>query len=158
MRLLLFMVLVVAGCTPKAVQSERTSEMDVRRDAITFVTLRITAATDRTESSTIEMVDKRTSPGTFKQATSQPYTPDYLTIEYYENGVQVSSQTMEHPLYREVEYTDSTGQLQMKRVSLATSEFFFRVQQHAMSGVVKVFETLDNKPRHELFSTDLIQP
>ena len=152
MKILIALVLLLTACTPLPHGSDRTSN-GAPIERIIFLTLRMTRNSDKTTS--VTLLKRSTAPGTFKQSTEQPHWPNYLTIETYDADRLVSTQWIEHPLYKEVEYQDSTESLLNRSVVLTESDFFFRVQDPGTDGTVKLYETLSGSSKRELATLSL---
>lgn len=149
MKLVLFALLVTIGCTP--MDKGQTSSDATSR--IAFVTMKATR-TDRGMS--LAFVDKRITPGTFKQSFVQPsQSENALVVEVYEQQAMTSSLRLDDPLDKEAPYIDSTGSQSMRHVELPESEFFFRVQLHGPHATLRFFETRGSEPRRELLTIDL---
>src|SRR5690242_12947877 len=131
MKRLLFLVLVLAGCTATkttttSATTETTTAVEMVKpaDRILFLTMKIVKDTV-TGTTTITLLDKKISDGTFKdRASNDPLPPPYLTVEVYEQQELVSTASIEHPLYKDVEFTTDNHKLIHRAISLTESEFF----------------------------------
>jgi hypothetical protein len=151
MRIALLALLLTIGCT--SMEKGRNGSGDTT-PRIAFVTMKAT----RTEAGTsLSLVDKRVTPGTFKQSFLQPsHSENFILVEVYEEGEMTSSLRLDHPLEKEVEYVDSTGSPAMRHVELPESDFFFRVQLHGAHGLLRFYESIGSDPRRELTTIDLL--
>ncbi len=107
--------------------------------------------------SVIELIKQIQSPGTIKnQNENVSYSGNYLSIYTYKNKKLTDSMTIEHPLYKHLEYVGANNAFAVKDTVVTKEEFFIRLQIQGRSNEIKIFETLKNKPkREELISLKL---
>lgn len=77
------------------------------------------------------------------------HTMNYLTIAGYNDGKQIDSIIIEHPLYKHLEYLDGKNMLAAKDTVLQHAEFFVRLQAKGQLNTVRINEHIAGKPIKE---------
>lgn len=141
----LFFVFMHACSTSKLNQSEATQP----KDEIVFVVFRISHNTVK-QKSNIEVLDLVKTDGTFKEDYDSDWDyGDFLTFEVIEKDKIVRHFTMEHPLYKRVEY-DEDGEMKSKNLKLTQEDFFIRIQAKMPEIKLKIYETINSVGKKEL--------
>ncbi|NBP67114.1 MAG: hypothetical protein EBU52_00050 [Cytophagia bacterium] len=104
-------------------------------------------ATARYDSSTlIEQLALRKIEGSFKKSSMQSSYSTRLEIRLLDkNKKELSSYSIDHPLFKNVEYQDNKGQLLVKLVQIEKEEFFIRVTLPNNTVLLCIDEIKDNK-------------
>lgn len=132
-----FLSLILASCT-WARQANHSALSENEGNSILFLVFKIQK--DARQSS-IELLSKSQSTGKVKQpAPRQPITNHFLTIGVYRKNRLVHTLTIEHPLYKHVEYVHENGVLASKNVELNEAEFFIRLPVNA--DAIQISETI----------------
>ncbi|WP_221390703.1 hypothetical protein [Dyadobacter sp. NIV53] len=113
---------------------------------LVFLNFKISKISD-SENSVIELISKKKVNGKINIINEiQPaqYT-NYLTIDLLDdNDNLVSTTIIEHPLYRQVEFTaDDNKKLLSKSISLKEESFFVRVQSKSSFSKIAISESLN---------------
>lgn len=117
---------------------------------ILFVVMRITRDS-LSGKKVITVLSKTQTSGTIKKEYSDHADAEnYLTVDLFDGEQIVTTITMEHPLYKQVEYADSTNVLISKKIVLDKADFFIRLPIHGNASLIRISETLKNKARQEL--------
>ena len=147
------LLLTMSGFSCSTSKANYAAEVSVK-DEIVFVVFKISRDTIRQKTS-IQVLEKIKSDGTFKGDVVSNWTSgNFLTFEVYEKGKQIRNFTMEHPLYKGVEYAEDDIMIS-KQLSLTEEDFFIRIQTTTPDTKLKVYETLDGKGKNELISIKL---
>jgi hypothetical protein len=154
MKNILFLILL-SSCT--LIRETRTNSAIVplnpvkaggNEKPIVFAVLKIKkdSATAKTNVGLVSIIE---TAGTVKAKKHNLYE-NYLTIFLYNNSKLVDSLTIEHPLFKHVEYLDDMNSFRAKEIELDSAEFFIRMQLERNSSEIRIFETLKNKSKEEL--------
>ena len=98
------------------------------------------------KNSVVELVDKKIQIGSFKIKKNDTFE-NILTFDLYENNIFVKSYSIEHPLYKNVEFVDDNLNLNTKSIKLTTAEFFLRIQTNSEKFSIKLFEKIGQKEK-----------
>ena len=150
MRAIFLFYILLVSCT---VSRKNDSSTNTDSNSIVFVTLSIHK--DSTNSKhIIELLSKTQSSGKIKNQNSF-HSENYLSIYIYNNNKLVDTMTIEHPLYKHLEYLNAKNTFSVKDTVLDRAEFFIRVQTHGNSNEIRIFETIKNKTKNELTTIKL---
>lgn len=143
MKSLLFL-LILFSCCRSALKNE-----NIESDTIVFAVLNIHKnSTD--SKSTIHLVSKTQTAGKLKTQNLNPvHTDNYLSVYVYNNKKLIDSMTIEHPLYKHIEYLTEDDTFAVKDTILDQSEFFIRFQTIGKSNELRISETIKNKTAKE---------
>ena len=137
---------MLASCSINNQIESNTSESN----SILFILLRISNDSNSTKHK-VELLSKTTSVGKIKKVNDNAFhSENYLTIQIFNNRKLIDTRTIEHPLYKHLEYSDANNSLAAKDTIIDNAEFFFRVQAQGNKNEIRVFETLKNKQKEEL--------
>lgn len=96
--------------------------------------------------SVIKLVDTKASPGKLKKKSeASPSLSHYLSLGIYRQDVLMDTLTIEHPLYKHIEYVNDQGVLALLDTILPRAEFFVRFQSMGADNEVRIYETVNNK-------------
>jgi hypothetical protein len=134
--------------TNSATVPSNPAPVEGNEKSIVFAVLNI-RKDSTTSKSTVELVNVIQTAGTIKTKKSDIHE-NYLTIFLYNNSKLIDSMTIEHPLYKHVEYQDDKNTFSAKEIELDSADFFIRMQVERKSSEIRIFETLKNKSKEEL--------
>lgn len=144
----------ISACGLKKSKISESSTENLTHDPeITFLVLKITN-TDSTKKSTIEMTDLTKSDGTLKPQIRDDFSrlPYRLEVKILENGKLIEDFTMEHPLFKQVEYYEENIP-KSRFVSTQENSFLLRFQTHQNTPTeVEIRESLNGR-KTDLLST-----
>ena len=152
LRIILFFILAVlflSSC--KCVQKSRSDISNTQYpDSICFLVFNINKDSTLNKSN-INLISKIKTEGKIKSENQDNINSDnYLTIEVFEAGKLINTITINHPLYKNIEYVDDNNELKSKYIELEKNDFFIRLQQNAASTKIRISESLKNKEKQEL--------
>ena len=98
------------------------------------------------KNSVVELVDKKIQSGSFKIKKNDIFN-NILIFDLYENNIFVKSYSIEHPLYKNVEFVDDNFNLNTKSIKLTTAEFFLRIHTNSENFLIKLFEKIGQKEK-----------
>ena len=98
------------------------------------------------KNSVVELIDKKIQSGGFKIKKNDTFE-NILIFDLYENNIFVKSYSIEHPLYKNVEFVDDNLNLNTKSIKLTTAEFFLRIQTNSEKFSIKLFEKIGQKEK-----------
>jgi hypothetical protein len=146
---LLCLTLVIASCTISKTATQ-TTEIPVTnlQNNIVFVVFKIRKGEI---NSTIEIVSNTKSSGKIKrQMETAPDSGNILTIEISDGNKIFQTVSMNHPLFKSVEFVESDGKFGKKDVALDKDTFFIRFQTKGASTTLKISETFTGGAAHEI--------
>lgn len=139
MRTLLFLFILITSC-----HTARNTEND-EKNSVVFAVLNI-QKDPVLEKSVIKLVSKTQTPGTIKKQNQQPHRGDtYLSISVYNKIELLDSMTIDHPLYKHLEYVTADHTFESRDTVLDQSEFFIRFQSKGNSVELRIKETINNQ-------------
>ncbi len=145
----LCLILLIASCaisntpTPANESSITNSE-----NAIIFVVFKIRKGQTK---STIEIVSNTKTIGTMKRQTENTLdSNNALTIEISKGNKTFQTITMNHPLFKSVEFVGLDGKLRRKNVLLEEDTFYIRFQTKGETTSLKIRETLSGTVSQEI--------
>ena len=95
---------------------------------------------------TITLIDKKAVDGKIKGIPQTTENPNHLVISIVgKNHLVLNTEKLPHPLFRDVETTNSKGEFEHKTVNLTEAEFFVRMRLPDGSDWVLVEEFVGNK-------------
>lgn len=97
-------------------------------------------------NSVIELLDKKVQKGSFKSQKNDTFE-NMLIFDLYENNILIKSYSIEHPLYKNVEFVDDNNNLKTKSIKLTTAEFFIRMQTNHQKNSLKIFEKMSKNEK-----------
>lgn len=151
-RTILLLLLVLASCS---LTKQNESNKNTESNSIVFVVLCIHKDSNNTKH-IVELVSKTQSIGKIKNQNKNTFhSGNYLTIYIYNDKNLIDTMTIQHPLYKHIEYLDENNTFAVEDTLVDKTEFFFRIQTQGNSNTIRVFETLKNKPREELITIKL---
>jgi hypothetical protein len=96
------------------------------------------------EPSRIQLLETQASPGKLKKKSEAPLSfTHYLGIGIYRNGIRMDTLTLEHPLYKHIEYVNDQGELAVLDTMLTKADFFIRFQSLGAANEIRIFETVN---------------
>ena len=109
-----------------------------------FLSFSISA--DSSGKNVIELISKKVTDGAVKGKPSATISTSYLIVSLLDKsgGVKVE-EMVEHPLLREVEYTNEKNELAHKALNLKNAEFFVRLKLPSSADHVLVTEVVNQK-------------
>jgi hypothetical protein len=78
-----------------------------------------------------------------------------LTIEILKDNKVFQTITMNHPLFKSVEFVENNGQFNKKQVELEEDTFFIRFQTMGVATSIKISETLTDVAKKEIANIKL---
>ena len=155
MRILLLLSILLISCgVPKKNEPHQENTTSVDENALVFVLLKINRDSIQ-QKNTIELISKTIASGKMKDGfQNQSKSENYLTIDQYAQGKLVKTFTIQHPLFKQVEYSDGNN-LTSKTIELDSANFFIRLQLSGSSNKIKISETLKDTPTRELTTLKL---
>jgi len=108
-----------------------------------------------TNKTSLKFISSTKANGSLKKETLYETSgANTLIVEVYEKKKLISTQKLEHPLYKEVEVAEGTS-LSRKAVTLKEADFFFRIQKPAEDAEVKIKESVHHENPVELITQTL---
>ena len=151
---LLFTLLLISCVATKGIGVDDSIILNKDTDKIVFLVLRISKDSLQGEN-LIEFVSLIKKDGKMKNEMQDKIdSENFLTLDLYEKNKLMRSITIEHPLFKQVEYEDDDV-LTSKSVELDKTEFFVRLQVNGDLNRIRIWETLKNAPRKELSTIEL---
>lgn len=155
MKYAVLLLVILCSCSATKNTSADNTTSITATDRIAFVTFKITKG-DSLHPSSLALVKTNITAGTFKQRhNEEDQFLNRLKIEVYEQGELRSTTVIEHPLYKDIEFTDSSNVLSMKHIELPEANFFVRLQLTGPSSRIKIIESLEHHLSTELTVIDL---
>ncbi|MBL7857343.1 MAG: hypothetical protein JNM57_06620 [Cyclobacteriaceae bacterium] len=115
-------------------------------DEIIFMTFKIYQ--DSTSISKIELLEKKSISGTLKGTQTSVHAENRLIIKQEDVQHQVVNEmSIEHPLFRYVEYGNQVGELETRLVEQKSAEFFIRVALHPKTYYIRIDEIRNDEKR-----------
>lgn len=133
--------------------AEKTLNNDI--DGIAFLIFNITKdkVNDKSEVSFIKNIKTE---GALKSNLNELINSDNtLTIEIFRNGVLDQNIVINHPLYKNIEYTTANKTFSRKEIIIDQAEFSIRIPNKDSKATIKIFETLKNNTKKELNTFNL---
>ena len=155
MRILLLLAILLISCgVSKKTEPSQENTTSVDENVIVFLALKINRDSIQ-QKNTIELVSKTIASGKMKDLLQSQSKPEnYLTIDQYTQGKLVKTSIIQHPLFKQVEYSDGNN-LTSKSIELDSANFFIRLQLSGSSNKIKISETLKDTPTRELTTLKL---
>jgi len=101
---------------------------------------------DSSEKNKITLINKKITAGSTKPAAEKIIRANHLSISLLNRNRQVlETATIEHPLFKEVEYTQDNGEFTRKTLNLKHAEFFIRIKLSHDAEWVIVDEIINQK-------------
>ncbi len=145
--LLLAFLLCCCGAS-KLHSNENDVNIEKPVDEIVFVVFKMTK---KTTGNTIAIISTTKSYGKLKPQMERPIDAgNYLTLEVFQNDKVVQTFREAHPLLKNVEYLNENNQYISQKVTPDEGEFFIRLQKKSGATKIKIWETLQDKPKKEL--------
>ncbi len=149
--------LLLPGCISKKPSSEGTkTEISAGKNQIAFVILTIQNK-DEKQASKITKQEIIKTDGKLKENPNTDFSaaPYHLSCELIEKGKVVHSFSIEHPLFKNIEYYDDDGP-KTKFVRSEEQEFSIRLQfTEGNSSELKIYETIDTGRRQNIATLKL---
>lgn len=127
-------------CQPIA-HSYQPPEQAVANPKMIFLTFSIQA--DSVEKNKIQLIGKKEADGPIKGKSPAASSSTHLVVSLVDRAGQVLlEETIEHPLLREVEYTNDKNEFERKALNLKNAEFFVRMKLPATADRVLITEVI----------------
>jgi hypothetical protein len=140
---LICFVLILGACRNTSHTYEAAPAPEIALPKMIFLSFRIQR--DST-GGTITLLNKKAVEGKIKGEPQTTDKPEHLVISIVgKNHRVLYSEKILHPLFRDVETTNSSGQFEHKTVTLKEAEFFVRMRLPEGSDWVLVEEIVGNK-------------
>ena len=112
--------------------------------SLTFLSFSVQA--DSSGKSIVQLISKKETDGTIKGKPPVTPPPTRLVISLLDKsgGVKVE-EIVDHPLFREVEYTNEKNELSRKALNLKNAEFFVRMNLPLSADRVQVTEVINQE-------------
>jgi hypothetical protein len=151
-----FLSVIILSCgTSKLSDTGTIEQTEKESNTIAFVVLKLRNDPLHGKN-VIELVSIRKSAGVFKNHESQSEGfKNSLTIELFKNGSRIHTQTIQHPLYKTIEYMDENKAFKTKDIELKEAEFFTRLQIRGNGNELRIFEKLQDTPPQKLLTLPL---
>src|SRR5262245_22948285 len=118
---------IIVCCCHPAQHTFQPPEAETAPPKMVFMTFSI--HNDSTTKSEIKLLSKKEADGKIKGLSPTVTSPTSLTVALLDRGGQVLvEEVVEHPLYREVEYTNDRNEFERKALNLKDAEFFVRIK------------------------------
>lgn len=155
MRILLLLSILLISCgVSKKTESSQETTTSSDENVIVFLTLKISRDSIQ-QKNTIQLVSKTRASGKIKDLLQSQSKPEnYLTIDQFAQDKLVKTSIIQHPLFKQVEYSDGNN-LTTKTIELDSADFFIRLQLNGSSNKIKISETLKATPTRELITLKL---
>ncbi|HMI07974.1 MAG TPA: hypothetical protein VK528_10540 [Flavobacterium sp.] len=104
----------------------------------------------------ISLIGKTKASGKVKKGSdTNADTPNFLTVELFQNGTLAKTFTISHPLYKHVEYLGDDNKYTFKDAEVDAEEFFIRIQTKGNQNEIRIFENGKSCPKKELLTLNL---
>lgn len=152
MKVFLLLLIVFSSC--RVTREDKESD-NGDPNSIAFVVLSIRRDSAHANS-IVELLSKTQSAGEIKDKNKNALEfANYLSIVIYNQGKILDSMTIEHPLFRHIEYLDDNNNFSVKDITLDKAEFFFRFQVRGSSNEIRILEKLRGSTKKELATIKL---
>ncbi len=146
---LLILATIFVSCTTKKNLQIKPKVEDAPK-FLYFVSMEIKK--DRLSNSTISSVQTiKLQPTSLKEPLQVVNSGNYLSMKALMNGKLLDSQSVQHPLYQQLELIETTT-LESKNVTLDRAEVFVRIVLPEGQKEIHVSETINGKPTPFFFS------
>lgn len=152
---LLFCLFVQMHCTrSKVFEQNQAATHSTPKDSILFLFLNISKESPN-QKIVISLQQHTLIPGTLKSDNEQATSTDHkLWIECWAGHKKVREFAIEHPLYKEYEYS-SGNEFRRKTIETDADQFFIRTSWNNLLTECKIFEMLGSKKSQLLLSINL---
>lgn len=146
---LLWLAMLISSCAARTAPTENNSvRSEEAQSNIVFVVFKIKKGTTK---SVIEMVSTTISEGKLKKQPESPLeSSQFVEIEVNSRNNVLQAIKINHPLYKDIEYSNDHGELEKKRVEVNEDTFFIRFQVKGTSATLRIKEKLDNSATNEI--------
>ena len=135
---------VLLYCCQPAQHSYQPPQTETAPPKMVFMTFSI--HNDSTGKSELKLLSKKEADGKIKGKSPAVTSPTNLTISLLDGrGKVLVEEVIEHPLYREVEYTNDKNEFERKALNLKDAEFFVRINLPLTADRALVTEVIDQK-------------
>jgi hypothetical protein len=162
----LLLLLLFGSCTNASMSRNSTGEKKSAGNSdskpqLVFINFLIAKDSTR-ENSVIHISKINIADGRMKQENLpgiyKPDYPNYLRIVIADDHeIKKHESVIEHPLFRSYEYAMNNGDIGIKKVVLAETTFFIRVNYIREMKHIHVFEKLSSSEEKEIASLELKQ-
>lgn len=145
-------VFLISACSIKnkqQISSEINTEENITTnpssDTFAFLLFHIEKGNDRTNSFLTLKSSKKNVGKLKSNDLNQVNSNNKLSFYFYHSNKIVDSFSIEHPLYKSIEYTNDKNEFETKQLNLDSTDFFIRIQLKENYQLLKVDETFNQK-------------
>lgn len=109
---------------------------------------------DSLQQITVNLLEQKIVNGKRKKIIQSQYK-EYLRIELYEGEELITTEVLQHPLCKHIEYFDEQGKPLAKDVQLADTQFFVRLQTFGNADKVVIIEKRNNTSEKQIATLPL---
>jgi hypothetical protein len=132
------------GCKPVQHTYEPLEPIEPNSTRLIFLSFSVQA--DSSGKSIIRLISKKETDGTIKGNSPIISSPTHLIVSLLnKSGIVKVEEIVEHPLHREVEFTNEKNELDRKALNLKNAEFFVRMKLPLSAERVQVTEVINDK-------------
>ena len=143
-RIILLASLTFYCCRPVRHTYEPLEPKETESARMIFLSFSVQA--DSSGKSVIQLISKKESDGTIKGKSPIVTSPTHLVVSLLDkSGTVKVEEIVEHPLLREVEYTNEKNELARKALNLKNAEFFVRMKLPSAADRIQVTEVINQK-------------
>jgi hypothetical protein len=149
-----FFVFFVHSCGVSSSKALNQTQMDSTANfKIAFLYFTIQKGTNKSQLNLTKTLIRE---GMLKPVFNKTNLSNYLHIALLQNGKQVDSFNIEHPLYKNIEFINENHQPEAQFVQLDSATFVLRMQINvAKTNELTIFEQLKGKPANKIYTQHL---
>ena len=146
---ILWLAMLTSSCAVRTAAADNNSfTSEEEKSNILFVVFKIKKGTTK---STIEIVSTTISEGKLKKQPEDTLDSNqFVEIEVTSGNNAFQLVKINHPLYKDIEYSNSNGELKKKRVEVNEDTFFVRFQLKGAAATLRIKEKLENSMTNEI--------
>lgn len=154
--LLIWLAALFLSCgTSRIPEAETVSITQNPHETIVFLSFKMEKDTVA-HTNKISLIGKTKARGRVKIGSdTDADTPNFLTVELFQNGTLAKTFTISHPLYKHLEYLGDDNKYTFKDAEVDAEEFFIRIQTQGNQNTIRIFENLKGSPKKELLTLNL---
>ncbi len=103
----------------------------------------------------IELLSQQIAPGKIKKRKQKTAPKSYIAVSLWQQDNLIATEIVDHPLFKQLEYTDEKGLLKSKFVELNAAEFFTRLQLSGNADMLSISEVINNSPQEQLMKIQI---
>jgi hypothetical protein len=149
---------IILGCHSNQMAIQKAtanSDKKITTDGIVFLIFKI-IKDKNSDKNKIEYIKNIKTSGSLKNNYTESINSDnILTIEIYRNDILDQNISINHPLYKNIEYLNEDNTFARKEVISEEEEFSIRISNRNSKTIIKISETLKNNKKQQLTTLKL---